>query len=155
SGQAGTGAVSLRRRPRSRADHGRLRRIPVDCPAIAGARAVAMALTELLEEKLKQHESDRTHIPEARTILEAAVVAQFRALARGLFAERLSCEGAARISDEVWWQQYRSLYDPMAADLSDDQRERLTAFQSAFAGEIVRGEAARLTLEQLQRVAIR
>jgi hypothetical protein len=77
--------------------------------------------TELLSadltRRLEAQEADPYHIPAARQALEEAVVAQFRAVARGLLADQI-LRGQVP-DDDVWWYQYASLHEPLAAPEPD------------------------------------
>lgn len=81
-----------------------------------------MSTTGLLEDDLirqiEAQEADPHHIPAARQVLEEALVAQFRAAARGLFADQL-LRGEVP-DDDTWWYQYASLHEPLAPPTPDD-----------------------------------
>ena len=71
-----------------------------------------------LEGRLAAQEADPYHIPAARQALEEAVVAQFRELARGLFADML-LRGETP-NEDAWWYQYASLHQPTTRPAADD-----------------------------------
>lgn len=71
-----------------------------------------------LMQRLEAQEANPYHIPEARQALEEALMTQFRAVAKGLSADRL-LRGWVPDDDE-WWYQYASLHEPLASPPQDD-----------------------------------
>ncbi len=79
---------------------------------------MAQLLPGELARRLDAQEADPYHIPAARQALEEALVLQFRAMAQGLFADRL-LRGEVP-DDDAWWYQYASLRAPLAPSSPDE-----------------------------------
>ncbi len=65
-----------------------------------------------VEQEMAAQEVDRRHIPQARAILERALIGQFRAIADGLLANRVLTERAEEIPFRTWVAQYLTRHDP-------------------------------------------
>jgi hypothetical protein len=72
------------------------------------------ALPQSLEEEMAVEEADRSHIPQARAVLERALITQFQCIAEGLLANRIL--NRHEVNELTWVAQYLSRHDPDEAE---------------------------------------